>query len=187
PRDRRPRGDRRGGLLLALPARRCGGRLSVAPAASAADRPPRWALPAVLVLAAALFSWGLSWGLPSWRGWAGDELLPAVVLDGFARAFSGGWHTKYPPFHYYLLAAVEAPVAALARHGLLTLDPLALNTLLIRLGRLLSVLLSLATLALLARIGRQVSGARAGLFAALIAALSPPFVYFAKTANVEAP
>ena len=58
----------------------------------------------------ALNLYGISWGLPSVQGWAMDELLPAQVLEGMSRHFSGGWYDKYPPFHYYLLAAAYAPV-----------------------------------------------------------------------------
>jgi 4-amino-4-deoxy-L-arabinose transferase-like glycosyltransferase len=137
-----------------------------------------------LLAALALFAYGISWGLPSARGWAGDEILPGVVAAGLRRGFAGGWHTKYPPLHYYLLALLHAPVRALADSGLSWHE---LNHRLMLAGRWLSVAMALGTVWAVYRAGREVTGRRGALLAAVIVALMPPFVYFAKTANVEMP
>lgn len=137
----------------------------------------RLSLSLVLLLALALFAYGISWGLPSPRGWAGDEILPQAVRHAVAKGFSGGWHTKYPPFHYVLLALVQTPLRWLrASHETLMLA-----------GRWLSVVMALGTVWLIYRTGREIYGRRAAIFAALTTALIPPFVYFAKTANVDGP
>ncbi len=138
----------------------------------------------VLSLAATLFAYGISWGLPSARGWAGDEILPETVNEALHRGFAAGWHEKYPPLHYYLLALVQAPLRALWRGALSWRE---VNHLLMLAGRWLSVALSLGTVYLTYRAGREVSGHRGAVLAALIVVFTPPLVYFAKTANVEAP
>jgi 4-amino-4-deoxy-L-arabinose transferase-like glycosyltransferase len=131
----------------------------------------------VLLLALALFAYGISWGLPSARGWAGDEILPQTVRQAVNKGFSGGWHTKYPPFQYVLLALVQTPLRWLrASHDTLMLA-----------GRWLSVVMALGTVWLIYRTGREIYGRRSAVFAALTTALIPPFVYFGKTANVDGP
>jgi 4-amino-4-deoxy-L-arabinose transferase-like glycosyltransferase len=143
----------------------------------------RAGLPLVLLLALALFAWGIDWGLPSWRGWAGDEILPQSVAQGLAKRFSGGWHTKYPPFHYYLLALVQTPVRRLLQGA----DRFAVHQYLMLAGRWLSVALALGTVWLIYRTGREIYGRRGAVFAGLAVALMPTLVYFAKTANVDGP
>lgn len=142
---------------------------------------------ALLAGAAVLFLLGITWGLPSWRGWAGDEIRPNQVAFAVHRAFSGGWHTKYPPFHYYVLALVQAPIRALAGVGPVPGKGLDLNSWLFVLSRLVSVAMALGAVAAIAEVGRSVSNRRAGLFAGVLVATGAPFVYFAKTANVEMP
>lgn len=142
---------------------------------------------ALLAGAAVLFLLGLTWGLPSWRGWAGDEIRPNQVAFAVHRAFSGGWHTKYPPFHFYVLALVQAPLRALAGIGPVPGKGLDLNSWLFVLSRLVSAAMALGAVAAIAEVGRSVSGPRAGLFAGALVATGAPFVYFAKTANVEMP
>ncbi|HXU33383.1 MAG TPA: glycosyltransferase family 39 protein [Thermoanaerobaculia bacterium] len=158
-----------------------------APPDQAADRSFRFALFGLLAGAAVLFLLGITWGLPSWRGWAGDEIRPNQVAAGFHRAFSGGWHTKYPPLHFYVLAIVQTPLRALAGIGPVPGKGLDLNSWLFVLSRLMSVAMALGAVAAIAEVGRSVSNPRAGLFAGALVAPGAPFVYFAKTANVEMP
>src|SRR5260221_6442946 len=54
-------------------------------------------------------------------------------------------------------------------------------------GRSLSLLMAAGTLLLVYRCGRGLGDRRAGLFAAAITALMPPFVFYAKLANLDAP
>jgi hypothetical protein len=158
-----------------------------APAEQTADSGFRIALLALLAGAAILFLLGITWGLPSWRGWAGDEIRPNQVAAGLHRAFSGGWHTKYPPFHYYILALLQAPLRALAGIGPVPAKGMDLNSWLFVLSRLVSVAMALGAVAAIVEVGRSVSSPRAGWFAGAIVATGAPFVYFAKTANVEMP
>ncbi len=151
------------------------------------SRNERLAWIALLGGAAVLFVLGITWGLPSWRGWAGDEIRPNQVAFAIRRAFSGGWHTKYPPLHFYVLALAQAPLRALAGVGPVPAKGFDLNSWLFVLSRLVSVAMALGAVAAIVEVGRSVSNSRAGLFAGALVATGAPFVYFAKTANVEMP
>src|SRR5207253_1318602 len=61
------------------------------------------------------------------------------------------------------------------------------DQLLVVAGRLLTIAMAAATLAVLFLLGRRVFGSRAALFAVAMYALLAPFVYYAKTANVDVP
>jgi 4-amino-4-deoxy-L-arabinose transferase-like glycosyltransferase len=153
----------------------------------ASEKRDRLALGLLLLLSFGLNAWAIDWGLPSPSGWAPDELLPSAVLEGMSRHFSGGWHDKYPPFHYYLLSVLYAPVLKAER--LPTGMPLPPETYhrLFLIGRGLSLLMAAGTLLLVYRCGRAAGDRRAGLLAAAIIALMAPFVYYAKLANLEVP
>jgi 4-amino-4-deoxy-L-arabinose transferase-like glycosyltransferase len=153
------------------------------------DQPARvrLALGLLLTLSLGLNAWGIGWGLPSAAGWAPDELLPSAVLDAMSRGFTGGWHDKYPPLHYYVLATLYLPVlkAAGLQAGM-PVPPEVYHRLLL-IGRGLSLLMAAGTLWLVYRCGRELGDARAGLFAAAIAALFAPFAFYAKLANLDVP
>ena len=133
-----------------------------------------------MALCAALHAWPLDWGLPSEHGWAPDELTPAAVLEGMSQRFSNGWHAKYPPFHYAVLAAAYVPWLQRApdagRHHAL-----------FRAGRLVSLLMAAGTVVLVYLCGRELFDHLPALFAALVAGLSAPFAYYAKLANLDVP
>jgi len=141
----------------------------------------------LLVLAAALVlgAWGLRWGLPSEFGWAPDEVLPTEVDAAVAQRFAHGWHGKYPPLHFALLAAASAP-ARLAGH-VAGWDAARVHDARMTSGRVLSLALSLGVLLVVYRCGRETGDARAGVLAAALLALSVPFPYYAKTANLDVP
>ena len=153
------------------------------------DQPARvrLALGVLLAVSLGLNAWGIGWGLPSAAGWAPDELLPSAVLDAVSRGFTGGWHDKYPPLHYYILATLYLPV--LKAEGLragMPVPPEVYHRLFL-IGRVLSLLMAAGTLWLVYRCGRELGDRRAGLFAAAIAALMAPFAFYAKLANLDVP
>jgi 4-amino-4-deoxy-L-arabinose transferase-like glycosyltransferase len=150
----------------------------------------RWAylsLAVVLVLSFCLNLFPLWWGLPALNAWAFDEIRPASVLEGLDKRFSDSWAGPYPPFHYYLLSALYWPVLQAEKAGWLALDPLRQATLFYLLGRLLSVLLATATVYLVYRSARLLGDRPTAVLTALVAASIPPFVFHAKTINLEAP
>lgn len=139
----------------------------------------------ILASSLALNLVGVGWGLPSRYGWAVDELNPAVILAGIETRFSGDWHQPaYPPFHYYLLAATYLPVLALN-----LVDPASIEgyTWFFLFGRVLSLAMGMGIVLLLYRLGHELFDRLSGAFAALAMALSAPFVYYGKTANLEVP
>jgi hypothetical protein len=142
------------------------------------------ALAWILAGSTALNLIGLWWGLPGGT-WVGDELVPQAVLSGWAQYFSFGWWDKYPPLHYYVLTLVYLPVLAL--NGLVGLPPPIVDTVLMVAGRVVSIVMAAGTVLVTFFAGRRAFGPRAGLFAAAMLALSAPFVYYAKAANVDVP
>jgi len=145
------------------------------------------ALHLILALSFVLFAAGIWWGLPDYRGWAPDEIVPARVVDGLRQFFSNGWHERYPPFHYYLLSLVYAPFLLLHKLHILDLRQLSSYAILFYLGRLLSVIMGTGVVYLVYRCGREIFDRRAALGAALITALIVPFEYYAKTINMDVP
>ena len=139
----------------------------------------------VIALSLALNLTAVWWGLPSRYGWAPDELQPSVILEGIDLRFSGDWHQPaYPPFHYYLLALSYLPVLTL---DLVEPQSVSGHTTLFYLGRAISLAMGVGILILVYRIGRTVFDERAGLFSALGVALTAPFIYYSKTANLDVP
>lgn len=141
----------------------------------------------LLALSLGLGAWGLGWGLPSRKGWAPDELLPQDVLAGLRQRFSGGWHERYPPLHYYALALAYAPDLAAQPPDPERPLPMPRQERLMRAGRGLSLVFWAGLLAGVYVLGRELIGGPGGLLAALLTALALPFVYYAKLANLEVP
>jgi Dolichyl-phosphate-mannose-protein mannosyltransferase len=147
----------------------------------------------VLLLATSLGlnAFGIGWGLPSRHGWAPDELLPSDVLEGKARGFSSGWHSKYPPLQYYLLTAVYAPILRPV-HSPAPSSPAAgvpddTYARLFLASRGLSLLMAAGFLMAVFLAARRVAGAPAAFFAAALVATVPPVVLYAKLANLDVP
>lgn len=133
----------------------------------------------------ALNATAIWWGLPSRYGFAVDELQPSVIRKGIETRFSGDWHEPaYPPFHYYVLAATYLPVT-----GLHLVEPNSIEgyTLFFALGRLVSLVMGVGILLVVRRVAESIFGSPSGVFAALIVAVAAPFVYYAKTANLDVP
>ena len=142
----------------------------------------------VLTLATAtgLAVTGVTWG--DGRGWAPDELLPFEIIDGLRLRFSNGWVGVYPPLHYYILGIVLLPFDLLARIGLTQLTSGENYTVMLVLVRLVSVSAAVGTVYLVYLIALELHGNRlAGILSALLVASMPPFVYYAKIANVDLP
>jgi len=142
--------------------------------------------PLVTILAASTIvnAVGLCWGLP--RGaWVGDELTTRDVATAWSLHFANGWNHRYPPLHYYALTLAYLPVVGVRQ--LFGLEPSLADLLLMIAGRLLTLAMAAATLVILFFCGRRVFGSRAALFGAAMYALLTPFIYYAKTANVDVP
>lgn len=151
------------------------------------DRQIAIALVSILVLSLGINICGIWWGLPSYSGWAADELIPLEVLKGIEKGFSNGWYYKYPPFHFYLLTLLYSPLLVLQHFHLVNLESLPTYTILFYIGRFLSIILGTFLLLIIYLCGLELYDKKSSLFAVLIAALSVPFIYYAKTINLEVP
>ncbi len=148
----------------------------------------RRAAPLLAMLATSLVlgAWHIDYGLPNIYSWAQDEIIPAEVLEGSARRFSNGWSSRYPPLHYGLMAMAYAPVRCVSEPPGVSAESKTYRRLFLT-GRLLTLAMSLGTLAVVALCGRELGSWAAGVFAALVLALSPTFVYYSKFANLDVP
>jgi fibro-slime domain-containing protein len=128
---------------------------------------------------------GIWWGLPSF--WAGDEITPVSELTAIAQRFSNGWFDRYPPFHFELLGVVFSPwLVANSQGWIHAPDHVHLITLVL-LSRFTSVAAGVGTLMAIYACGARAFGRRAGVMGTAMMALVTPFVFYSKTANVEAP
>jgi hypothetical protein len=93
----------------------------------------------VLLFSLVLNVIGIKYRLPSYQGWAPDEVLPRDVKEGIGRGFSHDWFHKYPLFHYYLLALTEAPFLIFAELRGLDFKNVSFYSCLILAGRFLSL------------------------------------------------
>ena len=101
--------------------------------------------------------------------------------------FTHGWFDRYPPFHFYVLTVAFSPLMLLERLGRVDLSTRVPYALLTLIGRLVSLAAGTGTLLAVYAAGAQTFGRRAGMFAAAMFALVTPFVYYAKTANLDVP
>jgi PA14 domain/Dolichyl-phosphate-mannose-protein mannosyltransferase len=142
----------------------------------------RWVLVASFILNAV----GIWWGLPG-GSWPPDELTPTLVLGAAARWFTHGWFDRYPPFHFYVLTAAFSPLMLLEHLGRVDLSTAMPYAVLSLISRLVSLAAGMGTLIAVYLTGSQAFGRRAAVFATAMFALVTPFVYYAKTANLDVP
>ena len=153
----------------------------------------------VVAVALCVDLFGISWGLPNVVDWAIDSIAPLGPLAYAYRMLHGGdWWAKYPPFHFTVLAIVDAPyLALLAVRGTLrgigptfpygfTEPAESLGTLML-IARLVSATMGAGAAAAAWYIARELHGRRAGLIAGLLFASAPLTVYYSGTGNLDIP
>ena len=139
----------------------------------------------VVTIFALLFAVGIWWGWPAL--WAPDELDPPAILHAIGQRFANGWFDKYPPLHYYLVTLVYLPVLIAGQVGWLVIDSDPVLALLFLLGRFLTLAMAVGTLVAIALLATRTLGRAYAWPAALCAGAFLPFVFYAKTVNVDAP
>jgi hypothetical protein len=142
-------------------------------------------LKVLLAAAAVIYSAGITWGVPFL--WGPDELSPDTIFYAIERHFAGGWHDKYPPMQYFLDTIICLPPHVAARYGWISLTSPDTQRTLLLLLRLLSVAMSLGTVAAIYSTARMLYGDRGAVVAAILGCCTPVFVFYAKLANVDAP
>jgi PA14 domain-containing protein len=140
----------------------------------------------IYVIAAIVFTIGISWGIPDYRGWAVDEISPGEVDDILDHRFATGWASNYPPVHFALLAAASVPTR-LSDAVELTHDTLERYSHVWLINRTVSVGMALAILTFIYSLTDAELGHRAARFAVISVLVVLPLTYYAKTANVDVP
>src|SRR4051794_17674471 len=155
-----------------------------------ARSPLTWILGIVGVLHAV----GIGWGLPASDGWDNDGIAPRDFLVGLVETFTPGHYFTYPPVHLVLLGVVTLPVTLTALLRAPSLDQAAVVGEIVRVpymtilayeARWVSLAMSVGIVYMLAKIGEELRGRRAGLWVAAACGVNAPFGYYAHTSNLD--
>jgi 4-amino-4-deoxy-L-arabinose transferase-like glycosyltransferase len=159
----------------------------------------------LVVLSVVLNALGLWWGLPpdEYFAWDVDGIAPLQPLVAAKHMFiddwwNSGYYNKYPLGHFFVLMAAYAPyIGYLWLTGGLNdpsevypfglSDPDTALTVLALIARGISALMGVGIVVLVYLTARRFVGRRAALFSGLTVALSPAFIYYAHTGNVDTP
>ena len=159
----------------------------------------------VVVLAVVLNGLGLWWGLPlsGIHAWDVDGIAPLGPLIAAKRMlfddwWNSGYYNKYPMGQFFILMAAYAPyVGYLWLSGGLRnpsdvypfgfTDPETALTVLSLIARGINAVMGVGIVVLVYVTARQLAGRRAAFFSALTVALSPAFIFYAHTGNVDTP
>ena len=159
----------------------------------------------VVVLALVLNGVGLWWGLPlsGMHAWDIDAIAPLGPLIAAKRMivddwWNSGYYHKYPMGQFFILMVAYAPyIAFLWLTGGLRQpsevypfglsDPETALTVLSLIARSVNALMGVGIVVLVYLTARRFGGRRAALFSGLTVALSPAFIFYAHTGNVDTP
>lgn len=150
---------------------------------------------------------GLGWGIPHAtsdsvvRGWDVDGVAGIGVLaelHNLTVSSKPNWYVAYPLFHYLVLAAVYAPyLAFLLLTGRLQApsgvypygfaDPVGSIAVLAVLGRVVSVAMACVVVCAVFVMARRMFGRGPGWIAAVLTLLGAPFLFYARTGNLDVP
>jgi 4-amino-4-deoxy-L-arabinose transferase-like glycosyltransferase len=150
----------------------------------------------ILLAAGLLRLASLGWGLPGTTGWDDDGVAPRDFLFGVYKTYAPGSFYTYPPLHLILLTTLTTPVwvpVLLGAKSLAQPDMVAaflqvpVMTLFAVVARLVSVAMSLGTIAIVGKMTELVGGRRAGLLAAAACALNAGLTYYGQVTNLDGP
>ena len=146
------------------------------------DRRP---LKLVLAVGVALMVWGIGFGLG--QGWPPDELGPGEVRRAFLSGFSNGWHEKYPLMHFAVLSIPLSAFEIAGRLAILPFDSPVSDAAQVALARLVSLLAGVGCLVVVFLCTAELTGARRAVAGSVALLLTPLFLYYSKTANLDVP
>lgn len=150
----------------------------------------------ILAVAAGLRLFGLTWGLPAADGWDDDGVAPRNFLVGAVQTYVPGAFFTYPPLHMILLMVLTLPgwlLALLSAHSHARQDVIAAfihvpyMTFFAIVARLVSIAMSVATIAMIGQMTALIAGRRAGLAAAAACVLNATFTYYGQVTNLDGP
>ena len=139
---------------------------------------------------------GILWGLPASDGWDNDGIAPRDFLAGLVETITPGHYFTYPPAHLAILAALTAPITAVAlvrAHSLAPADVVTeilavpYMTAIAVVARLVSVAMSLGVSWNMAKTAEELRGPRAAWCVAAILGVNAPLTYYAHTTNLDVP
>ena len=139
---------------------------------------------------------GLAWGLPASDGWDDDGVAPRNFLVGLAQTYAPGSYFTYPPLHMLWLALLDMPVIIIAlchaptltQHDIIaTFIHVPYMTFFAVTARLLSLVMSVATIVLIGRLTETIAGRKAGICAAAVCALDAALIYYGQVSNLDGP
>jgi hypothetical protein len=147
------------------------------------------------------------WGIPratsevTVRGWEVDAISGIGVLSelsNLAGASRPDWYVAYPLFHYLVLGFAYVPYIAFATltgrlrnpggefpYGFT--DPVQSLAALNAIGHAVTVLMGAITIMALFVLARRIFNTRAAVLAAALALCSAPFMFYARTGNLDVP
>jgi 4-amino-4-deoxy-L-arabinose transferase-like glycosyltransferase len=159
----------------------------------------------VVLVAIILNSLGLWWGLPlsGIHAWDVDAIAPMgpliaakrMILDDW---WNSGYYNKYPMGQFFILMAAYAPYIGYLRltGGLRNpsevypfgfRDAEGALTVLSLIARSVNAIMGVGIVVLVYLTVRRLGGRKAALFSGLTVALSPAFIFYAHTGNVDTP
>jgi 4-amino-4-deoxy-L-arabinose transferase-like glycosyltransferase len=159
----------------------------------------------VVLLAVVLNGLGLWWGLPltGMHAWDVDAIAPMGPLIAAKRMlvdewWNSGYYNKYPMGQFFILMAAYAPYIGYlwvsgGLHSPSEVYPFGFTnpetalTVLSLIARAVTAAMGVGIVALVYLTARRLAGRKAALFSALTIALSPAFVFYAHTGNVDTP
>lgn len=150
----------------------------------------------ILCAAAALRAAGILWGLPAADGWDDDGIAPRNFLVGIIQTYTPGSYFTYPPLHMLLLAVITAPgwiialfkATSLSQHGVIAeITKIPYMTYFSITARLVSAVMSVATIFLIAKMTETIAGRRAGYFAAAMCSMNAALTYYGQVTNLDGP
>ncbi len=147
------------------------------------------------------------WGIPqatsevTVRGWEVDAISGIGVLSelsNLAGASRPDWYVAYPLFHYLVLGFAYVPYMTFATltgrlrnpggefpYGFT--DPVQSLAVLNAIGHAVTVLMGAITIMALFVLARRIFNTRAAVLAAALALCSAPFMFYARTGNLDVP
>ncbi len=153
----------------------------------------------LLLFSAALFTVGITWGLPHTESWMSDDLAPFHPLIGLSKGFSFGYFNKYPLVHQVILALVNIPLViyAVASHAasdgfrlyefLVYVRSADFAGALMLVDRLVSVVMGVGIVFFTYLGARELFGRRAALWAAVFVSTNALLNFYAHLSKVEVP
>jgi len=130
---------------------------------------------------------GIQWGLPGKTLWAPDELKPSDYTYAIKKDFSHGWHTRYPPLHYKIVASVYKPVIDWIDPTPRQWSELQFYSNFYLIGRGINIVFSVGILLLVYLVSKILFSPSTALTLTFLGVWVVPISYYSKIGNLDIP